>query len=278
MVSIYSLIKKYKISPKKRLGQHFLAAAPTAEKIVNSMNIEKGETVIEIGSGPGVMTGFIAERARRVYAVEKDSNLLKIAGRELARYRNIVLINEDILNLDIGKTIDRGEGVKIIGNLPYNISSQIIFWMIDNRVWISKAAIMLQKEVALRVCARPGGKDYGILSVLSQSFANCKRLFDVSAKSFVPPPEVVSSVIMMDFEDGNPKIDDELNLKRIVRAAFGKRRKTLRNSLLGARNLQIRADDLDRALAACDIEPRRRPETLSVDEYIRLAVVLRDKR
>ncbi|MBT3182478.1 MAG: ribosomal RNA small subunit methyltransferase A [Deltaproteobacteria bacterium] len=267
MTSTHALLKKYNIRPKKRLGQHFLHADPTIKKIVSSLEIDD-DFIIEIGPGPGIMTKYIAEKAKHLYAIDTDSAMIDVASEELSEYKNIEWVNDDILNVDLAKLLPKKKIVKIIGNLPYNISSQIIFWMIDNRDKISSAVIMLQKEVALRICAKSGGRDYGILSVISQAFSSCKKLFDVSAGNFIPPPEVTSSVIMMDFQNVDYDIDDEAHFKKVVKAAFGKRRKTIRNSLLGAK---FKAEVIDASLFSSDIDPKRRAETLSINEFIELS-------
>ena len=276
--STHSLLKKYQIRPKKHLGQHFLTAAPTIHKIVDALKIGADDDVIEIGSGLGVMTHLIARRARRVFAIERDQELIEIARKEFDS-DNIVWIQSDILKLtprDILKQEDIGAKspsirAKIVGNIPYNISTPILFWMLDHREALSRGVIMVQKEVGLRVVAPPGGKDYGIPSVLIQAFADCEKLFDISPKSFTPPPRVTSTVVQIDFRKENPKIGNEARFRAVVKGAFGKRRKTLRNALLGARGLWPNAHSLDSALAACGIEPNRRPATLSVDDYICLA-------
>jgi len=246
ITSTQSLLKKHDIRPKKQLGQHFLSAIPTVKKIVASADIRKTDTVVEIGPGPGIMTGYISEAAKKVVAIDMDVDILAVAKKELSAHRNITWVRNNILKVDLKKLV-RKKAI-VLGNLPYNISSQIIFWMIDNRKNISKANIMLQKEVAVRICAKPGGKDYGIISVIAQAFAKCQKLFDVSAKSFIPPPKVTSSVITLNFEDTDYKIDDEENFKKIVKAAFGQRRKTLRNSLVGASNVKLKPEDVDSAL------------------------------
>lgn len=287
-LSVTSLLKKYNITPKKRLGQHFLAAGPTIEKIVASLEIKKDDIVLEIGPGLGLMTGLIAERAKHVFAVDADTSIIEIAKEELRHHKNITWVNEDILRINSGKigtaalsgNLDvklgyfahtQDDKFKIIGNLPYNISSPIIFWMIENRAKISEAIIMVQKEVAVRLAAKPGNKDYGILSVLLQARADVKKLFDVSAKSFIPPPKVQSSVVRIKFNEDLYKIKDGARFAAIVKGAFGKRRKTLRNALIGAKNLQLDAAHLDEILSRCKIDGKRRPETLTVEEYIMLA-------
>jgi 16S rRNA (adenine1518-N6/adenine1519-N6)-dimethyltransferase len=277
--SIHSLLKKYGIRPKKRLGQHFLTAVPTIYKIVWALDISSDDDVIEIGSGLGFMTNLLAHRARRVLAVERDQNLIEIARREF-NFDNIAWIHSDILKLTprdlLGQKGVEGKlrRAKVAGNIPYNISTPILFWMLDNRQALSRAVIMVQKEVGMRIVAPPGGKDYGIPSILIQAFADCKRLFDLSPKSFTPPPAVTSTVVQIDFRKENPKIGNEARFRAVVKAAFGRRRKTLRNALLGARGLWPDAHSLDSVLAACGIDAHRRPATLSVDDYICLAADL----
>lgn len=274
MTSVHRMIGKHGIHPKKRLGQHFLHAAPTIKKIVNSLGIEKDDIVMEIGSGPGIMTGFVAQQARTVVAVEIDEDMIDVARKEHAEHKNIEWIKSDILDVDPSTFASGRKRIKIIGNLPYNVSSQIVFWMIDNRAFISKALIMVQKEVALRICAMPGGRDYGILSVICQTFAQCKRLFDVSAGNFIPPPDVMSSMVMMDFENPEYIVKNEKRFREIVKGAFGKRRKTIRNALIGSNTLQISLELLDETLSSLEISPSRRPETLKVQEFIDLAEMI----
>lgn len=276
--SIQSLLRRYGLRPKKRLGQHFLTAIPTMCKIVDALGIRPDDDVIEIGSGLGVMTHLLASQAHRVFAIERDQGLIEIARQEF-KSDNITWIQSDILKLTPrgilwerdARTKKPCSRTKVAGNIPYNISAPILFWLLDHRHSLSRAVIMVQKEVGLRIVAPPGGKDYGIPSVLIQAFADCTRLFDISPKSFTPPPKVISTVVQLDFKTGNPKIHDEAAFRAVVKAAFGKRRKTLRNALLGARSLWPNAQALDQALSACGIEPHRRPATLSVDEYICLA-------
>ena len=283
--SIQSLLRRYGLKPKKRLGQHFLNAIPTMCKIVDALDIRPDDDVIEIGSGLGVMTHLLASQARRVFAIERDQGLIEIARQEF-KADNITWIQSDILKLTPRSILgEKGAGAKrpsaqakIAGNIPYNISAPILFWLLDHRDSLSRAVIMVQKEVGLRIVAPPGGKDYGIPSVLIQAFADCKRLFDISPKSFTPPPKVVSTVVQFDFRTENPKIHDEAAFRAVVKAAFGKRRKTLRNALLGARGLWSNAHALDSALSACGIWPHRRPATLSVDEYICLASHLKNPK
>ena len=166
-LSVYALLKKYGIRPRKRLGQHFLAAGPTIDKVVEALQLAPGELVVEIGPGLGVMTRRIAERAGRVIAIERDERMVDILSTELGDLKNLTVVHGDILDAELAELAAGGMRVKIAGNLPYNISSPILFWMLGNRDRISRAIIMLQREVAARIAARPGGKDYGTLSVMT---------------------------------------------------------------------------------------------------------------
>jgi 16S rRNA (adenine1518-N6/adenine1519-N6)-dimethyltransferase len=272
------MLRKHGIRPKKRLGQHFLSAVPTIEKIVGAIAPSKDECVLEIGPGPGTMTGLLAERAGLVIAVDRDASILEVAREELGDTSNVRFVEGDVLELDLEAAISdvpkrlAKKRIKVAGNLPYNISSPILFWILKNRDFISRAIVMVQKEVALRIAAKPGGKDYGTLSVRTQAYASARRLFDVSPGNFIPPPEVTSSVVEIDFAGGaSKKPVDDIAFEAVVRAAFGKRRKTLRNALLGSRLSGLSAEKLDAALLRAGIDGKRRPETLTVDEFIGLA-------
>lgn len=273
--SVPFLLKKYGVRPKKRLGQNFLTPLPTMQKIVGALELERDDVVIEIGPGLGVMTALAARQARRVYAIDRDATLLEIAKREHAE-RNIVWIEGDVLRFSLGEVPCHASagGFKLLGNLPYNISSPVLFWMLDDRSAIARAIVMLQKEVAMRLVAQPGTKDYGILAVLFGAFADTKKLFDVSPKSFLPPPEVTSAVVRIDFREGKHAVDDELWFRRVVKAAFEQRRKTIRNALLGAAGLKLDAERIDPALEAAGIDPKLRPERLSVETFAALANAL----
>lgn len=272
--SIQSLMRRHGIAPDKRLGQHFLANASTAERIARALEAEASDAVIEIGSGVGIMAAILARSAGRVIAVERDPALLDIARREFSAIANVSWIEADVLGLDLGRLI-AGMGlsshVKVIGNLPYNISSPIIFWMLDWRRFISTAVIMVQREVGMRLAAVPGNKDYGILSVILQASARVRKLFDVGAANFIPRPKVDSAVVRIDFAPGCELDDDEAWFRAVVKAAFGKRRKTLRNAILMAGLPGLTAERLDRALEAMGIAGQRRPEELAVDEFKMLA-------
>lgn len=265
-----SLLKKYQIKPKKRLGQHFLTAPPTIDKIIASANPKKNDRFIEIGSGLGVMTAKLAEQCQHVSAIEYDRELFEIARAEFHSIKNISWINADILSFDIAAIA--GAPLQIIGNLPYEITTPILFWLLAERASLKRATLMMQKEVAMRLVAKPGTKTYGILSVLVQAHASCHRLFDVGMQNFLPPPKVISSVVDLVFDEPYA-VQDEGALRRLVHAAFNKRRKTLRNALL-ASPLGLSSTALDRALQESGIDGSKRAEALSIAEYLRLADVI----
>jgi len=271
--SIESLLKKYHLRPKKQLGQHFLNAMPTLEKIVNALGARHTDDILEIGAGLGVMTAMLSSRAHKVFAVEKDKILSAIIEKEFGHLKNLQLITNDILKINFKRDLHAPRfPIKVIGNIPYNISTPILFKLLDNKSLLQCAVLTLQQEVAKRIIARPNTKDYGILSILAQTQADCRKLFDIRPTNFIPPPEVDSSVVRLDFvPTADFGIENYDLFRKLVKAAFGQRRKTLRNALLGAKGLGISIEAIDSALSHCKINPIRRPETLLIVEYIALS-------
>lgn len=261
MLSVKALLKKHCITPKKSMGQNFLAEGPTMKKIVEALGARKDDTVLEIGCGMGVMTAMLAGKCKLVFAVDADREALAIAREESAEIGNIEWIQGDILKTDIS-SYAQDDKILVIGNIPYNISSPIFFHLLDNRSYIERAVLLIQREVADRVVAIPGNKDYGALSIMMQSYSRCKKLFNVAATNFVPPPKVMSSVIELDFTDSPEK--EVPGLRDVVQSSFQKRRKTIKNAL-------GKFDGIEKILADLGIDPKRRPETLSVEEFHKLA-------
>ncbi len=285
--SIQSLLKKYDIKPKKRLGQNFLIAQPTAVKIVESLKLSKNDIVLEIGPGLGVLTNILVDKSKSVFAVDTDKRMIEILKTELADSDNLHLINEDILDLDIGCHCERSEAIqgdrrgpkgprddshtknkiKVIGNIPYNITSPIIFKLIENKKFISGAILMMQKEVAQRLVSKPNSKDYGILSILVQ--VNCvpKKLFNITPQSFIPKPKVTSTVVFLDFETkSNYQVKNYDLFSKLVKTAFQKRRKTIKNALSSL-------DGINTILDKAKIEKTLRPENLQIIDFIRLSEI-----
>ncbi len=250
--------------PKKSLGQNFLIDDNIAKKIVESLNLSADDVVIEIGPGEGSLTKFILERVSKLIAVEIDSSLSVELTRKFPTEK-LEVMNKDVLDLKYSRLIEKsGKKMRLVGNIPYYLTSEILFNAIDNRSCISDLTIMIQREVAQRIAAKCGTKNYGILSVLTQFYGKPEILFNVSANCFYPKPTVTSSVVRIIFYDEIPYIADEDLFRLIVRTTFGKRRKTLRN---GLKYLPFDEDITRKIIDAVDFPLDKRPEQLSVEEF-----------
>ena len=265
--------------PKKHMGQNFVADPSTAEMIVRRAR-PAGAVVLEIGAGVGALTVFAARDARFVYAVEKDRDLIEVLQRVAAETgaQNVFVINRSIFDVDL-EAIARKEDSRllVLGNLPYNISSQVLISLINTRRIIERAVLMLQTEMAQRLYARPGTKAYGRLSVMTQYCSSVSRIARVRANQFYPRPKVDSEVVEICFQPPVHVAADEAVLSAVVKAAFGQRRKTLKNALNGS-ELGIDGDQIARALQITAIDGTRRAETLSVAEFVGLANVFQNIR
>jgi len=274
MTSPRTLLNARNIRAKKQLGQIFLSDPPTAAMIVRRSLVSPDDVVLEIGAGLGAISIPVARIARKVYAVEIDPQLIDILKIELLtnNISNVVLAQKDILQLDIPELAEKlGHTIVVMGNLPYNISSQVLIKLINSRSAISRAILMFQKELARRITAQPGCKDYGRLTVMLQYCAELKSLATIEAALFFPRPKVDSEVLEISFT--NPlkfRANDEKFFFRVIKAAFGRRRKTLKNALAGS-ELRITVDTALRALDLAGIDPIRRAETLEVSEFVVLS-------
>ncbi len=232
---------------------------------------------MEIGAGLGALTIPVAQIAEKVYAVDKDRNILDILKTELSanNLTNVVLMEKNILNVDIQALAETvGRKIIVMGNLPYNISSQILVRLITSRIVVSRAVLMFQKELAQRIRALPGCKEYGRLTVMLRYCSDIKKLADVKASLFFPKPKVDSEVLEIEFKTlTEHSAIDEAFLFRVVKAGFGNRRKTLRNAL-AASELKIDSKTAAQLLKCSNIDPVRRAETLSVEEFVRLSNTL----
>ena len=245
------------VTPKKSLGQHFLNDISIAKKIVESLS--PCQNILEIGPGTGILTQFLLKKNNNLKLVEIDNESVNFLILELKINKSIIY-NQDFLNLDLSK-IFQNNNFSVIGNFPYNISSQIVFKIIENRKLITEMCGMFQYEVAERICENEGSKKYGIISVITQAFYETKLLFEVPNNFFSPPPKVNSAVILLKRKK-NLKIDcDEKLFFKIVKLSFQQRRKTLRNSLK-----QINLSDNLREHIIFD----KRPEQLSIDQFVDL--------
>ena len=245
------------VTPKKSLGQHFLNDTRIAKKIVESLS--PCQNILEIGPGTGILTKYLIKKNNNLKLVEIDNESVSYLISELKINKNIIF-NQDFLNLNLSKLFENNN-FSIIGNFPYNISSQIVFKIIENRELIAEMCGMFQYELAERICENEGSKKYGIISVITQAFFETKLLFEVSNNFFSPTPKVNSAVILLKRKK-NLKIDcDEKLFFKIVKLSFQQRRKTLRNSLK-----QINLTENLREHTIFD----KRPEQLSVDQFIDL--------
>jgi 16S rRNA (adenine1518-N6/adenine1519-N6)-dimethyltransferase len=273
MTSPHTLLKAWNLRARKELGQNFLKDTQVAERIVERADLVPDDVVLEIGAGLGVMTIAAARKAGKVIAVEKDRQLVPLLRAELLvhGFSHVRICEENILSVPLTQLAGPDSlPLVVIGNLPYNISSQIVVKLIQERQRVNRAVLMFQKELAERLCAGPGTKVYGRLSVILQYCADLTRLFDVRATQFHPRPKVDSAVLGIRFKSHILQpVNDEQLFARVVQAAFGQRRKTLRNSLSGG-FLPLDSSSAVKVLEACGIDPRRRAETLTVQEFVML--------
>jgi len=263
------------LRPLKRLSQTFLEDRNIISKIIDILNIQCNDVVIEIGAGMGIMTEAIAKSAGKVIAIEIDPYMIALLTKRFKDHLNVKIIHDDALAFDfssIRPPLSPTGMLKVIGNVPYHISSQILFRLIDNRRYIERMVLMFQKELADRICAGSGSREYGIPSVLIDMYAVCTREMTIPPHCFYPPPKIMSSVLKMVIRD-----KPQVNLKnhdlfiRLVKMAFSKRRKTLLNNLKGFIGHGYFENDILNALHAAGIDGQRRGETLSPIEFGRLS-------
>ncbi len=259
--------------PKRSLGQNFLVHQGTIETIVELSGIQPGDRVVELGAGLGAMTMELSKKASGVIGLEIDERLIKWIREKRPLPGNVELRHSDILRVSFQCLAEEmGGPLKIIGNLPYNISSQIVFKLIEERNHINRAILMFQKEVAKRLVSRPGSKAYGILSVVTGYCADVTRLMDIPPGLFRPCPKVTSTLIQMEFREPAIVAMDFAFFKNIVRQAFQKRRKKLINALKGLPSFS--QDEILHALEVCGIDPGYRAEVLSIENFVTLSNTL----
>lgn len=260
---------------KKGLGQNFLTSQPILEEIADAAEIEGGG-VVEIGPGFGVLTNELCKKAEKVVALEIDERLIPILEDTMAEYDNLKVINKDCLKIDMKALIDEefnGERISVAANLPYYITTPIITSLIEAKLPINNMVVMVQKEVAERIQAKPSTKDYGALSVLCQYYTDPEIVTIVPAGLFVPPPKVDSAVLKMRFlDEPSVRVNNEKMFFRTVKAAFSQRRKTLLNCL--ASNFSFGKDKLTEVMESVGIDPKRRGETLTLEEFAKLSDAL----
>lgn len=268
------ILKAFDLHASKRLGQNFLIHGGTVEAIVETADICPGDRVLEIGPGIGTLTQGLAEAGASVTAVELDKKLPAVLAETLSGYDRVRIVGGDILKTDIPALMGE-EPFKVVANLPYYITTPILLTLLERRLPITRIVTMVQREVAERMIALPGGRDYGALSVAVQYYTEPRLAIEVSPRCFLPPPAVESAVMDCVVRKTPPvAVEDEKHFFRVVRAAFGQRRKTIGNAL---KSLGLPRDILQGALSKAGIDPLRRGETLSLSEFAALAGALTEK-
>lgn len=267
-----TIFAEYGFSPLKRFGENYLIDGNIKNKVISALDLSNNDTVLEIGPGLGALTIDLAGLSGHVFAVEKDRKALDIltdlAGQD---FPNLELLNEDILKFDIKKTL-AAKKIKIAGNLPYYITTPVMERLIENRASINCAVIMVQREVALRMLAKPGAEDYSAFSCYVQYYTKPSYIHTVKHTCFYPAPEVDSAIVRLVFPDKpSVDVDDEALFFRIIRGAFNQRRKSIINSLSRKEVLGLSKERMSDILIRAGMSPTARPETLSLSDFAKIA-------
>lgn len=267
--STRDIVKKYGFKFTKSLGQNFLIDDSVLMDIVEGAEVGKEDFIIEIGPGVGTLTRELLKRAKRVCAIELDSDLLPILQEELKEFNNFEIVHKDALKVDFKELIGEETSVKVVANLPYYVTTPIIAKLLNEGYNFKSLTIMIQKEVGERIAAKPNTSDYGALSILVQYYCDTKVIRRVSPSSFIPQPKVDSIVVKLDkLPHPRVEVEDEKFYFRVCREAFNMRRKTLWNA---TKNLGVDSELMKQAFEMANIDPKRRGETLSLQEFGNLA-------
>lgn len=273
-----AVLQKYHFIFQKKFGQNFLIDPHVLDKIIRSAEISGDDMVLEIGPGIGTMTQYLARAAAKVTAVEIDRALIPILEETLEGYENVTVLNEDILKVDIAKLAERENGgrpIKIVANLPYYITTPIIMGLFENQVPLKSMTVMVQKEVAQRMQAGPGSKNYGALSLAVQYYAKPYIVANVPPNCFMPRPKVGSAVIRLEkYEKPIVRAEDEKLMFKIIRASFNQRRKTLANGLKNSSELDFTKEQVEAAVESLGRGASVRGETLTLEEFTVLSDIL----
>ncbi len=270
------ILQKHGFTFKKSLGQNFLIDTNILQQIVQAAGVTNKKAVIEVGPGIGALTEQIAKSAGQVLAFEIDQRLLPILQETLAPYPHVKVVHQDILEADIGRIIEEQlteyESLSVVANLPYYVTTPILFHLLESGVRFEHIVVMIQKEVAERIAAKPGTKDYGSLSIAVQYYAESKVEKIIPKTVFIPQPNVDSAVLKLTLRDKPPvQVNDEAFFFRLIKASFAQRRKTLLNNLLHNLVAKDQKEELLQLLDHVQIDPTRRGETLTMEEYARLS-------
>ncbi len=270
-----AVLQKYQFHFQKKYGQNFLIDPKVLERIVRAAQISKEDCVLEIGPGIGTMTQYLAESAREVVAVEIDRTLIPILEDTLSDYENVTIVNEDILKFDVERLVqvrNAGHPVKVVANLPYYITTPIVMGLLEKHAPISDITIMVQKEVARRMQAGPGTKDYGALSLAVGFYAKAEIVANVPPNCFLPRPNVGSAVIrLVRYQTPPVEVADEEYMFALIRASFNQRRKTLVNGLGNAAGLGLSKARIAQVIGEMGLAPTVRGESFTLEQFARLA-------
>ncbi len=270
-----AILQKYNFSIRKKFGQNFLIDMHVLDKIIDAADISPDDFVLEIGPGLGAMTQRLCEKARQVYAVEIDKMLIPVLSETLAGYDNFILVNEDVLKLDLNEIVkehNQGQPIKVVANLPYYVTTPIIMSLFEEKIPLKSITVMVQSEVAHRMQAKEGTKDYGALSLAVAYYADPYIAANVPRNCFIPRPNVDSAVITLTCHEDKPvKVKDEKLLFKLIRAAFNQRRKTLVNAVANFEELSYTKDEVAAALTSLGLDVNVRGEALSLKEFAGLA-------
>lgn len=280
-----SIMDKYNIKANKGFGQNFLIDDNILQGIVDAANISDEDIIVEIGPGLGNLTEYLLKNAKKVIAFEIDDRMIKILEDRFKNFNNFELINKDILSVNLDNYIYdslthiknfKGK-IKVVANLPYYITTPIIFSLFESVTCIDEIVVMVQKEVADRIVANPGNKDYGVLTVMCDYYSNSEIVINVPRECFNPAPNVSSAVVKLIKNDDN-KLEDDEAFKELVKKAFSQRRKKVINSLINMNYLNLDKNTLKEGLISLGIKDTARAEELSLEQYIKLAEYYKEKK
>ncbi len=276
------VLQKYNFNFQKRFGQNFLIDTHVLERIISEAEITKDDVVLEIGPGIGTMTQYLCESASKVIAVEIDNTLIPILADTLSEYDNVTVINEDVLKLDINKIVEEecgGRPIKVVANLPYYITTPIIMSLFEKDVKIDSITVMIQKEVAERIIAKPGTKDYGALTLAVNYYSEPEIVANVPPNCFMPRPNVSSAVIRMRrYATPIVQTDDKVLMFKLIKGSFLQRRKTLVNGISNFSELNFTKEEVAEALKEMGLGESIRGEKLTLAEFAKLSNLLNQKR
>lgn len=259
------ILKKYGLRANKKLGQNFLINEEIINQIIEKADVNKNDTIIEIGPGLGSLTAKLLENANKVIAIELDSNMSNILKERFCLYDNFELIENDVLKVNLNEIIEKYESVKVVANLPYYITTPIIMKLLEERLKLKSITVMVQKEVGERFCAVPNSKEYGAITISINYYTKPEIIIDVPKENFEPMPEVDSCVIKLDVRNVPPvELKNEKDFFNLIKAGFSQRRKTINNSLA---SMGISKEKIKNVLEKLDIDSKLRAENLTMEQF-----------